>query len=84
MRNNIVLFKLISSFLKFCIEKLIERTKFVLKDTKALSVAPKDLVESLARSFYPLVVEFFENEENQKAYEEWKKNRELKKASSTN
>lgn len=29
--------------------------------------------ESLGRAFYPSILEFYENEENKKAFEEWLK-----------
>lgn len=34
---------------------------------------PSEVWESIAKLIYPQVVEYFENEENQKAYEFWLK-----------
>lgn len=36
---------------------------------------PQAVYESLGRAFYPSILEFYENEENKKAFEEWKKNK---------
>ena len=36
---------------------------------------PQAVYESLGRTFYPSILEFYENEENKKAFEEWKKNK---------
>ena len=35
---------------------------------------PQAVYESLGRTFYPSILEFYENEDNKKAFEEWKKN----------
>lgn len=37
---------------------------------------PQAVYESLGRTFYPCILEFFENEENKNAFEEWIKNKE--------
>lgn len=34
---------------------------------------PQSVYESLGCNFYPCILEFYENEENKKAFEEWKK-----------
>lgn len=34
---------------------------------------PKSVYESIARTMYPNIIEFFKNEDNAKAFEEWKK-----------
>lgn len=36
---------------------------------------PKFVYESIARTMYPNIIEFFKNEDNAKAFEEWKKNK---------
>lgn len=36
---------------------------------------PKSVYESIARTMYPNIIEFFKNEDNAKAFEEWKKNK---------
>ncbi len=36
---------------------------------------PQAVYESLGRTFFPCIIEFYENEENKKAFEEWKKNK---------
>lgn len=36
---------------------------------------PQAVYESLGRTFYPSIIEFYENEENKKAFEEWEKNK---------
>lgn len=38
---------------------------------------PDEAIKSLARCFYPSMVEFFNSEEGQREYEEWLKNRKL-------
>ncbi|MEA5002046.1 MAG: hypothetical protein VB081_00890 [Christensenella sp.] len=40
---------------------------------------PKSALDSLARRLYPAIREYFESEEGQKEFEEWKKQREHKK-----
>lgn len=40
---------------------------------------PDEAIKSLARCFYPSMVEFFNSEEGQREYEEWLKNRKLYK-----
>lgn len=37
---------------------------------------PQDVYESLGRAFYSSILEFYENEENKKAFEKWKKDKE--------
>jgi hypothetical protein len=37
---------------------------------------PQTVYESLGRTFYYSILEFYENEENKKAFEEWIKNKE--------
>lgn len=37
---------------------------------------PQTVYESLGRTFYPSILEFYENEENKKAFEEWMKEKE--------
>ena len=37
---------------------------------------PQAVYESLGRTFYPSILEFYEDEENKKAFEEWIKNKE--------
>ena len=32
---------------------------------------PQSVYESLGRTFYPCILNFYENEENKKAFEEW-------------
>lgn len=32
---------------------------------------PQSVYESLGRTFYPCILNFYENEENNKAFEEW-------------
>ena len=32
---------------------------------------PKAVYESLGRTFYPCILDFYENEENKKTFEEW-------------
>ena len=39
---------------------------------------PKDL-ESLARRLYPAIKEYFESEEGQREFEEWKKRKEAER-----
>lgn len=34
---------------------------------------PQSVYESLGRTFYSCILEFYENEENKKAFEEWLK-----------
>ena len=41
---------------------------------------PKEMLESLARHFLPQIKAFFESEEGQKEFEEWKKRKEAEKA----
>ena len=41
---------------------------------------PDDAIKSLARCFYPSVVEFFNSEEGQREYEEWLKEQEALQA----
>ena len=38
---------------------------------------PDEAIKSLARCFYPSMVEFFNSEEGQRAYEEWLKEQEF-------
>ena len=38
---------------------------------------PDDAIKSLARCFYPSMVEFFISEEGQREYEEWLKEQEF-------
>ncbi len=40
---------------------------------------PAKEIESLAKSFLPEIVAFFETEEGKKEFEEWKRQRETKK-----
>lgn len=49
-----------------------EHAEFEWKDLSF----PKDVYESLVRAFYPQMVEFFKNEDNQKAFEKWAEERE--------
>lgn len=37
---------------------------------------PKHTLESLARHFLPQIIEFYQDENNVKEYEEWKKNKQ--------
>lgn len=37
---------------------------------------PKSALDSLARRLYPAIREYFESEEGQREFEEWKKQRE--------
>ena len=37
---------------------------------------PQSVYESLRRIFYPCIREFYDNEENKKAFEGWKKNKD--------
>ena len=36
---------------------------------------PKHVLESLARHFLPQIIEFYQDENNVKEYEEWEKNK---------
>ena len=40
---------------------------------------PKSALDSLARRLYPAIREYFESEEGQREFEEWKKQREHNK-----
>lgn len=40
---------------------------------------PKHALQSLARRLYPAIREYFESEEGQREFEEWKKQREHEK-----
>ena len=41
---------------------------------------PDEAIKTLARCFYPSMVEFFNSEESQREYEEWLKEQETLKA----
>ena len=45
-----------------------------------MSELPKEMLDSLARHFLPQIKAFFESEEGQKEFEEWKKRKEVEKA----
>jgi hypothetical protein len=45
-----------------------------------MSYIPQEMLDSLARHFLPQIKEFFESEEGQREYEEWKKKKEAEKA----
>ena len=44
----------------------------------------QEIIESLARHFLPQIKEFFESEEGQKEYEEWKEKKAAKKSEENN
>ena len=48
------------------------------KKFKNTSWLPDHEIESLARNFLPQIVAFYETEEGQKEFEEWKKEQEKK------
>ena len=41
---------------------------------------PQEVLEALARAFYPDIIAFFDSEEGQREYEEWLKTEEGQKA----
>ena len=45
-----------------------------------MSYIPQEMLVSLARHFLPQKKAFFESEEGQREYEEWKKKKEAEKA----
>lgn len=45
-----------------------------------MSYIPQEMLDSLARHFLPQIKAFFESEEGQREYEEWKKKKEVEKA----
>ena len=57
------------------LENLSKKKKSVNK-----SGYPDDAIKSLARCFYPSMVEFFNSEEGQREYEEWLKEQEALQA----
>lgn len=44
-----------------------------------MSYIPQYMLDSLARHFLPQIIAFFESEEGQREYEEWKKKKEAEK-----
>ncbi len=62
--------------------KFWRRILAVLSNCKGEFEVPLDVMESLARSFLPKILEFYENPENVKAYEEWLKTENLAEAKS--
>lgn len=48
---------------------------------KPRSYVPKYEIEAIVRTFYPAVVAFFETEEGNREFEEWKAKKEIEKAS---
>ena len=45
-----------------------------------MSYIPQEMLDSLARHFLSQIKAFFESEEGQREYEEWKKKKEAEKA----
>ena len=45
-----------------------------------MSGYPDEAIKTLARCFYPSMVEFFNSEEGQREYEEWLREQEILKA----
>ena len=60
---------------KFDVEVMFSPNKLALVIILDFNIknVPSEVWESIAELIYPQVVEFFENEENQKAYELWLK-----------
>lgn len=44
---------------------------------------PKEILEKLARLFYPQIIEFYQSEEGQREYKEWKKQNNKKQQETT-
>lgn len=49
-----------------------------------MSDIPQYMIDSLARHFLPQILAFFESEEGQREYEEWKKKKEAEKEMENN
>lgn len=60
--------------LSFCVSPkgAMPETHIELKDL----TFPQAVYESLGRTFYSSILEFYEDKENKKAFEEWMKNKE--------
>lgn len=45
---------------------------------------PKEELETIARCFLPYIIDFFENEEGKREFDEWKQQREKENQSNKN
>ena len=64
----------------FDIRPLIERIIEILKDKHGgIGDIPKDKVDSIAETLLPDIVAFFQTEEGQRVFAEWKKEQEEKR-----
>ncbi len=67
--------------------KLMKRAVYVLLwlahdksgEYRPRSYIPKHEIEAIVRAFYPAVVAFFESEEGNREFEEWKSKKEAEK-----
>ena len=48
----------------------------ILYNPQELLDVPDNVTESLAKAYLPRILEFYKNEDNMKAYEQWKKEQE--------
>lgn len=63
-------------------KRLILRIEFVFRDTRGEShipQIPEHIRKEIARCLLPDIVAYFESEQGQREFEEWKKAEELKK-----
>ena len=62
-------------------EELRRRIIEILTDKRGELGIPKDKVEAIAEMILPDIIAFFQSEEGQKVFAEWKKEQETKKES---
>lgn len=55
--------------------KFVIRLKYAVRSRSASSVVPKDVLEAIVDTMMPDIRAFFESEEGQREFEEWKANR---------
>lgn len=87
MRKISIILRLIIVIIKVYIDDFIVRIKKILDDNSGLShpveLSLKQMTESIARTFYPAIVEFFEIEENKREFEQWLEKRKSKNLTAT-
>ena len=60
--------------------RLRVRIKYIFHDRRAECNVPKSVLQAIVDDMLPDIRAFFESEEGQREFEEWKKERELKQA----